>query len=80
MNYRMITNAKRDYYSAIITEAGRDSARIFSVSKGLTGICKDSTLPTCVDSLAEPFSEFFMSKIVSIRNELKSGNVITNIM
>ena len=62
------------YYSDKVNACGRDTKGIFRITKHLLGDTDAPTLPNgSPKELAQNFSNFFIQKIVSIRNDLQSS-------
>ena len=68
----LLRKSKRDYYHQTIDDCGNDSKKIFRVANLLLNRKQSTPLPTnaCSKSLALLFSQFFVSKIDSIRSGL----------
>ena len=75
INYHM-SIAKTDHYCRKLEEAGRDQRELSKITKNLLGDSGASPMPSSNSSLelAEYFSEFLVSKIVKIRDQLQDNN------
>ena len=68
----MVNQAKRQYYSNKIVEAGSDRKALFRITNGLLHKSGPSPLPPFDDAneLADRFVNYFHGKITLIRDEL----------
>ncbi len=68
--------AKERHYSNKITECESDQKKLFVLTRKLMGENDKVILPThqCSKELAEKFSDFFLTKINTIRNNISTAN------
>eukprot|EP00918_Siedleckia_nematoides_P057663 GHVU01125704.1.p1 GENE.GHVU01125704.1~~GHVU01125704.1.p1 ORF type:complete len:123 (+),score=5.20 GHVU01125704.1:115-483(+) len=71
---KLLLKTRKEYYLAKITDCGRDQKGIYRITKHLLGTGTTITLPqhTSASELAERFREYFIQKIVLIRNSLQA--------
>jgi hypothetical protein len=67
-----LSSAKDRHLNQLITQSQGDSAKLFKIIKYATGDAKKTVLPdsTSDQELATKFSQFFLDKIINIRNSL----------
>ena len=73
-----MNQAKTLYYCEKVKEANGNQRELFNITKNLFGEKEEPQLP-CSNSpseLAEAFSDFFITKIVTIRDKLNNKNSI----
>jgi hypothetical protein len=72
-----LENAKWKYLNEKITEVENDNKKLFHTLFTMIGRVKSNPLPTYAtdDVIAEDFVEFFMNKIIKIREDLKEEAV-----
>ena len=70
--------AKSEFLSDRVLECGRDQKRLFNVMKGILDWNKKSKYPANIpeDALATAFSEFFIDKIIKIRNAISHDSLV----
>ena len=73
---KMLHKTKESYYSCKITECEKDPKRLFVLTKRLMGDSGKVMLPsfTHPEDLAERFSEYFTTKITTIRHKISEEN------
>ena len=73
---KMLKLARVTFYSDKITACGHDQKGIFKISKTLLGDKGGTLLPqhSSAETLANNFSDFFVEKIVNIRQELQENH------
>jgi hypothetical protein len=73
---RLLYSTKLSYFSEQISECGRDQKKLFQLTKRLLGDTGNVTLPTHTSdkALAEEFTQFFSSKISTIRENIIANN------
>ena len=71
----LLSKAKNMYYTNKIQKIGNDHKQLFNLTKQLMGKNKQSPLPTSSSEieLANLFAEFFLNKVVTIREVLRNG-------
>lgn len=71
----LLIKSKKEYYSRKITDCGTDHKKLFRLTKNLMGQKGEIVLPSCPSdtTLANRFSEFFMNKIATIRENINSA-------
>lgn len=76
---RLCTDAKSEFLSNRILECGKDQKRLYDVTKSLLGSTDSCVYPSNVSESRLPllFSEFFLDKIVKIRNDLSYDHCYT---
>ena len=69
---RMLIATKDTYYSSKIADCGRDAKQLFNITKHLMGNEKIAKMPvhTCSSLMAQQFSDFFITKVNTIQQEL----------
>ena len=74
--FRLIEQAKRDHYSSIVTDCNGDQKRLFHVINDLLNRKKDEIFPDtiCDQDLANRFLDFFVKKILTIRDAFEIFN------
>jgi exonuclease III len=85
---RMLFAAKKETISEMVIKCGKDSKALYQLVNNITGVKKVNPLPDSQSDkhLAEEFADFFLGKIIKIRQDLceKSlytpSNEISNIM
>ena len=72
---RMLIATKETYYSGKIANCGSDAKQLFNITKHLMGNEKIAKMPvhTCSSLMAQQFSDFFVTKVNTIQQELKHG-------
>ena len=73
-----ISSAKQDYYSSKVRENSGNTGIFFKDSRETLKLQPHATLTTCTDNLSESFIDFFIDKIVRIRNDLDTFSRIPN--
>lgn len=73
---KMLKQARVTYYSDKITACGYDQKGIFNITKALLGDKGSTVLPqhSSAETLSNNFSDFFVQKIIKIRQELHDNN------
>ena len=73
---KLVQSTKQSYYSAQITQCGRDQKKLFKLTRKLLGDTGKVILSphTSPKDLAEQFSQFFSHKISTIRKTISSQN------
>ena len=68
----MLIPTKDTYYSSKIADCGRDAKQMFNITKHLMGNEKIAKMPfhTCSSLMAQQFSDFFITKVNTIQQEL----------
>ena len=68
----MLIATKDIYYSSKIADCGRDAKQLFNITKHLMGNEKIAKMPvhTCSSLMAQQFSDFFITKVNTIQQEL----------
>ena len=69
---KLLMRSKRTYYSDKIAECGNSKKCLFRITKNLMGHKGELYLPSCSsdERLAYKFSDFFMRKITTIRDDI----------
>lgn len=69
---KLVCSTKQSYYSEQINQCGRDQKQLHKITKKLLGETGEAILPSHTTStdLAEQFSQFFVSKITKIRENI----------
>ena len=69
---RMLIPTKDTYYSSKIAACGRDAKQLFNMTKRLMGNEKITKMPlhTCSSLMAQQLSDFFITKVNTIQQEL----------
>ena len=77
----MIVHAKEKYYAALIDENKGNQCVLFRTVDKLLHRKSDARFPSCCSDklLAEQFNEFFIQKILAIRNSLMAGSDQLNV-
>ena len=72
---RMLIATKETYYSGKIANCGSDAKQLLNITKHLMGNEKIAKMPvhTCSSLMAQQFSDFFVTKVNTIQQELKHG-------
>jgi hypothetical protein len=72
----LISNAKKDHFNKKIDDCGTDQKALFKIVNQLLGNKSELKLPThdSLEDLLTNFSEFFMSKISTIRQTLEEAD------
>ncbi|WAR29084.1 hypothetical protein MAR_002652 [Mya arenaria] len=78
---KLMLQTKKDYYLSKIEENSNDRRHLFKLTNTLMGCKRDTVLPSTDNdkSLANKFCDFFIGKIISIRNKL-SENQTDNVV
>ena len=73
---KLLKQARLSYYSDKVESCGRDQKSLFKVTKHLLGDSNETRLPSSQSpkALAQTFSDFFISKIETIRSDISSKN------
>ena len=73
---RMLRKYKFQELNNKISECGRDTKKLFNLVNNITGRVETNPLPTdkSEETLTKEFANFFLSKILKIRNELRECN------
>ena len=68
----MIRQAKRDFYSRKVSDAGSDQKALFTLSQTMMNKNRDMSSPTNIkkDVIADKFAEFFTDKVAKIQSDL----------
>lgn len=76
INSKLLFESKQTYYSSNIIECGNDTKRLYKLTNTLMGKNQDAVLPVseCDTALSNKFSDFFLEKIQSIRENLQNAN------
>ena len=69
--------AKTFKLSKMISECGNDIGQLYRIIDSVTGRNKDNPMPSNIsmEELTEKFADFFLDKIVRLRNELSKVNI-----
>ncbi|CAC5412707.1 unnamed protein product [Mytilus coruscus] len=70
--------AKKTYYSSKIENCGNDHKQLFKLTKHLMGKQQQTPLPSSSSDLelSNSFADFFVNKVVTIRDGLRDQNVV----
>ena len=73
----MLFAAKVKVISDQVINCGKDTKALYVLISNITGVRKENPLPihTNDKELADQFADFFLEKIVKIRDELKDKNL-----
>ncbi|KAK2144742.1 hypothetical protein LSH36_734g01020 [Paralvinella palmiformis] len=76
----LLIKAKKEHYSNKIVECGTESKQLFKLAKHLMGHKSEVILPSCPSDrdLANRFGDFFVNKIIIIRDNISALNNTTN--
>ncbi|WAR11312.1 hypothetical protein MAR_025492, partial [Mya arenaria] len=79
---KLMLQTKKDYYSSKIEENSNDRRQIFKLTNTLMGCKRDTVLPSTDNdkSLANKFCDFFIGKIISIRNKLSENQTDNDVL
>jgi len=79
--YSLIDQAKEDFYTSRIDEAGHDQKKLFNIVNSLLNGNDNRPLPLHDNELdlAERFSDFFIAKIDKIRSDIDNKTLDNNI-
>ncbi|XP_060563505.1 uncharacterized protein LOC132722906, partial [Ruditapes philippinarum] len=71
---KMLKQARVEYYTSKIESCGNDHKSLSKITKGLLGDTNEVILPfdSSSERLAQKFSDFFIGKIETIRNNIRS--------
>ena len=74
---KLLMRSKRTYYSDKIAECGNSHKCLFRITKNLVGHKGEIILPSCSsdEHLANKFSDFFMRKITTIRDNIDKSQI-----
>lgn len=74
----MLVEAKANHYLDKVAACGRDQKQLFQITKDLLNGPTETSLPTNIKThkLPQEFSDFFVKKIETIRDEIKSKLVL----
>ena len=77
---KLLLDTKKTYFSQKIDDCGKDSKQLFKLTKTLMGDSNEVILPTCSENaiLANMFCDYFLGKIVKIRNGLSERGSCTD--
>ncbi|WAR19286.1 hypothetical protein MAR_001124, partial [Mya arenaria] len=80
--YKLMVQTKKDYYSSKIEENSNDRRHLFKLTNTLMGCKRDTVLPSTDNdkSLANKFCDFFIGKIISIRNKLSENQTDNDVL
>ena len=69
--------AKRIKLSKMVNECGNDIGQLYQIIDSVTGRNTDNPMPSNIsmEELMEKFADFFLDKIVRLRNELSEVNL-----
>lgn len=75
----LCTEAKTEFLSNRIIECGSDQKRLFNLTKSLLGTNDPTKYPSNVSESQLPivFSEFFINKIIKIRNDISYDSLVS---
>jgi exonuclease III len=73
---KLLVKSKSTYYSNKISECGRNQKQLFKITQNLMGQKGEVILPSSFsdEDLANKFSDFFISKITTIRERIDADN------
>ncbi|VDI48061.1 Hypothetical predicted protein [Mytilus galloprovincialis] len=75
---KLLYIAKETYYSSKIENCGNDHKQLFKLTKHLMGKQQQTPLPSLSSDLelSNSFADFFVNKVVTIRDGLRDQNVV----
>ncbi|WAR06156.1 hypothetical protein MAR_021525, partial [Mya arenaria] len=79
---KLMLQTKKDYYSSKIEENSNNRCHLFKLTNTLMGCKRDTVLPSTDNdkSLANKFCDFFIGKIISIRNKLSENQTDNDVL